>query len=73
MSSYIEAPQPPGQSADVDAILDATHLAPGSYDATICLHSNDATRRKLPIPVHLTVGAAGDGDIFAEGFDGDMP
>jgi len=71
MSTYIEPPSPPGEEVTDDVILDATDLAPGSYDATLCLHTNDAARRKIPIPVHLTVAADDVGRIFAAGFEGD--
>ena len=48
---------------------DATDLAEGTYDANLCLHTNDAARRKVPIPVHFTVGAGAD-DIFDASFEG---
>jgi len=70
MSSYIEPPSPPGEEVTDNVILDATDLAPGSYDATLCLHSNDAARRKIPIPVHFTVAGADAGRIFSAGFEG---
>jgi hypothetical protein len=70
MSTYVEPPSPPGEEVTDNVILDATDLAPGSYDATLCLHTNDATRRKVPIPVHLTVAGADEGRIFGTGFEG---
>ena len=69
LDTYIEAPLGPGASAPVGVILDATDLAEGTYDANLCLHTNDAARRKVPIPVHFTVGAGAD-DIFDASFEG---
>jgi hypothetical protein len=69
LASYIEAPEGPGESIAIDAILDATDLTDGSYEGYICLHSNEAAQTKIPIPVHLHVG---DG-IFGQGFDGAAP
>jgi hypothetical protein len=56
--------------------LDATLLAPGSYDATICLNSNDAANGALRLPLHLdvvgtsymvTATASGGGSITPRG------
>ena len=69
LATYIEAPEGPGESIAIDAILDATDLTAGSYDGYLCLHSNDAAQNKIPIPVHLNVGDA----IFGQGFDGVGP
>ncbi|MEP7044334.1 MAG: hypothetical protein ABI843_14820 [Dokdonella sp.] len=52
--------------------FDATNLAAGEYDATICVFSNDPAYRTHPaaVPVHFNV-APGDNDaIFSDGFDG---
>jgi hypothetical protein len=69
LATYIEAPEGPGESIAVDAILDATDLTDGTYEGYICLHSNDAAQNKIPIPVHLHVGDA----IFDQGFEGAAP
>ena len=69
LDTYIEPPLGHGASAPVGVILDATDLADGTYDANLCLHTNDAARRKVPIPVHFTVGAGAD-DIFDASFEG---
>ncbi|HEY0233297.1 MAG TPA: DUF4394 domain-containing protein [Dokdonella sp.] len=70
VSTYVEPPLPPGEEVTDNVIFDATDLAPGSYDATLCLHTNDATRRKIPLPVHLTVATSEQGSIFRAGFEG---
>ena len=72
LDTYIEPPLGPGASDSVGVILDATDLAAGTYDADLCLHTNDATRRKVPIPVHFTVGAGADA-IFDASFEGGGP
>jgi hypothetical protein len=72
LGSYIEAPLAPGEAQQVDVIYDATDLAPGEYDANLCLHTNDARQRKVPIPVHLSVGAHFDA-IFGASFEGGAP
>lgn len=60
----------------LQAVLDATQLEPGSYDATICLDSNDATNGALRLPLHLdvvgtsytlTATASGGGSIAPSG------
>ncbi|HKE49251.1 MAG TPA: DUF4394 domain-containing protein [Rhodanobacteraceae bacterium] len=73
LDTYIDPPLGAGASESVGVILDATDLDPGSYDAYLCLHTNDATRRQVPIPVHFTVGAAGSDVIFGTSFDGGGP
>jgi len=70
MSTYVEPPSPPGEEVTDDLILDATDLSPGSYEATLCLHSNDAARRKIPMAVHFTVSGTDIGRIFSTGFEG---
>ena len=62
----------PGAIQQVGVIYDATDLAPGEYDANLCLHTNDARQRKVPIPVHLSVGANVDA-IFGGTFEGGAP
>ena len=70
--SYIEPPLAPGAIQQVGVIYDATDLAPGEYDANLCLHTNDARQRKVPIPVHFSVGANRDA-IFRAAFEGGAP
>jgi len=72
LDTYIDPPLAPGASQAIGVIFDATDLDPGEYDANLCLHTTDATRRKVPIPVHLTVGANRDA-IFGASFEGDAP
>jgi len=63
----------PDQShpATVNLGFDATNLAPGSYDANLCIYSNDPAHSRIAIPVHLAVTDSGPADtIFADGFDG---
>ena len=72
LDTYIDPPLGAGASQTIGIIFDATDLDPGEYDAKLCLHTNDATRRKLPLPVHLTVGANRDG-IFDASFEGGAP
>jgi len=72
LSTYIEAPLGPGESRAIDVILDATDLDADSYEGYLCLHSNDAAQRKIPIPVHLTVAPNVD-SIFSQSFDGGAP
>jgi hypothetical protein len=72
LGTYIEAPLVPGATQQVGVIWDATDLAPGEYDADLCLHTNDARQRKVPIPVHLSVGANHDA-IFGASFEGGAP
>lgn len=47
---------------------DATGLAAGTYNASICIASNDAATPVITVPVTLTVTAADL--IFADGFEG---
>ena len=57
--------------ATVNVSFDAAGLAPGDYDANLCVYSNDLSHSRVAIPVHLTVGPAQPVDtIFADGFDG---
>ncbi|TCO38784.1 hypothetical protein [Dokdonella fugitiva] len=55
-----------------DVTFDATMLAPGDYEASICVFSNDPARRTQPVivPVHFNVVPAADDELFADGFDG---
>ena len=72
LDTYIDPPLAAGASRTIGIIFDATDLDPGEYDAKLCLHTNDATQRKLPLPVHLTVGANRE-TIFGASFDGGAP
>jgi hypothetical protein len=51
----------------VGVLLDAASLAPGVYEADICLHSNDPVNDPLALPVTFTVTVADF--IFADGFE----
>ncbi|MBA8889359.1 hypothetical protein FHW12_003602 [Dokdonella fugitiva] len=55
-----------------DVTFDATALAPGDYAASICVFSNDPTRRTRPaiVPVHFNVAPAAGDALFGDGFDG---
>jgi hypothetical protein len=52
---------------------DATGLAPGTYDALLCVDSNDAANPTVVVPVEFTVEAGENDGIFCDGFelDGD--
>jgi hypothetical protein len=56
----------PGARADVALAIDASALAAGTYQAVLCLRSDDPYRHLVPLRVNLHV--AGD-PIFADGFD----
>lgn len=47
----------PGGSEDVDVIIDTSSLAPGDYEASICVNSNDPQNPIVAVPVSLTVTA----------------
>ncbi len=63
-------------SSAVTVTMDATDLAAGSYDADLCIASNDATNPQVTVPVSFTVTASGgdpcsaEDSIFCDGFDG---
>ena len=62
---------PAGGSSDATVTFDATGLSDGTYDANLCVASNDAANRTVIVPVTLTVGnAPPDDTIFKDGFDG---
>lgn len=46
--------------------FDGAALADGSYGANLCLYSNDPLRRRLTLPVSLSLGSD---SLFADGFD----
>jgi hypothetical protein len=56
------------QSLRID--LDAAALADGTYRADLRLYSNDPLRRRLTLPVQLSVGAD---VLFGDGFDTNQP
>jgi plastocyanin len=53
----------------VNVTLDATALAPGVYNANVCVHSNDAANALVPVPVEFTVNVSTADQIFTSGFD----
>ena len=57
----------PQSQQTITATLDPSGLAPGSYNATLCVASSDPRNRRLPVRVTFNVGDR----IFASGFDGD--
>ncbi len=67
-------PDPPsgttagGASRDVVLGFDATGLAPGTYEATLTITSNDPATPAVEVPVTLTVTDPDDA-IFADGFE----
>jgi hypothetical protein len=56
----------PSESQAASLRLDATGLAPGRYEALLCLFSNDPRNRFVTLPVSIDVSADW---IFADGFD----
>ncbi len=58
----------PGGSDDVTVTFDATSLSEGTYDANLCVHSDDPNNRTVTVPVEFTVGTGND-IIFQNGFD----
>ena len=59
----------PGGSDPVTVTMDATSLAAGTYNANVCVNSNDTTQRHVAVPVTFTV-TGGNDIIFQDGFDG---
>lgn len=57
---------PPTQ---VNVTLDATTLAPGVYNANVCVQSNDAANALVPVPVEFTVNVSNADEVFTNGFD----
>ena len=53
----------------VNVTLDATALAPGVYNADVCVHSNDEANALVPVPVEFTVNVSTADQIFTNGFD----
>jgi hypothetical protein len=60
----------PDGTTPVTVTFDATSLSSGTYNATLCVQSNDLSRVVLPVPVSFTVDAGTNDRIFADGFDG---
>ena len=58
-----------GENQTITVDLDATALAEGTYEANLCLRSNDPYRHT--VPVHVTFAVDGEADVvFKDGFDG---
>lgn len=55
-------------SQAIGVTLDATALAAGTYEANLCLRSNDPYRHTAPVHVTFEVGSVSD-TVFADGFD----
>jgi subtilisin-like proprotein convertase family protein len=55
-----------GNTDSVDVTLDSTGLAPGTYDAHLCVNSNDPDTPLVDVPVSLTVE---DTMPFLDGFE----
>jgi len=53
----------------VNVTLDATTLAPGVYNADVCVHSNDEANALVPVPVEFTVNVSAADQVFTNGFD----
>ncbi len=70
-----EGIEAPSGVADVPVRFDAQGLAPGTYEANVCVFSNDPARRNHPlsVPARLTVTADTGERIFTDGFDGEVP
>ncbi len=45
----------PGSSTDLTVTIDSTGLAPGDYEAAVCIASNDLDEALVSVPVFLTV------------------
>jgi subtilisin family serine protease len=54
-----------GESDDVTVTFDSTGLAEGSYEALLCVNSNDPNNPLVEVPVTLTVVAAQYGVLLA--------
>ena len=54
-------------AASLDVTFDATSLTAGLYNASVCVHSNDAGNPLVAVPVAFTVSA--DDTVFEDGFD----
>ncbi len=65
-SGTVVVGDPPTQ---VNVTLDATTLAPGVYNANVCVQSNDTANPLVPVPVEFTVNVSATDRIFTSGFD----
>lgn len=59
-----------GQTSNVGVTADSTGLAVDTYEATLCVRSNDEDSPVVEVPVSFNVTAATP-EIFADGFEGD--
>lgn len=60
-----------GATAELAVSFDASTLAPGTYHANLCVHSNVRSNRLFAVPVEFVVNGADR--LFADGFDGAAP
>ncbi|WP_331652066.1 hypothetical protein [Dokdonella sp.] len=56
-------------SADVTIGVDASGLVAGTYTATLCVQTSDASHATVAVPVTLDVAGSGLDLIFSDGFD----
>lgn len=61
-----------GDSQTVTVTGNATGMAPGTYEALICVHSNDPEYPRIDLTVTMEVTAQPPA-IFSDGFEGDDP
>jgi len=54
----------PGESLDIDLMIDASNLMPGSYDLTLRFMTNSTVTPTVDIPVLLTVTEGGNGLLW---------
>lgn len=60
---------PGGGNDPVTVTFDATSLSAGTYDANICVNTNDQNARQEAVPVTFNVTGSSNDEIFANGFD----
>ena len=58
-----------GSTTPVTITFDAGDLAAGTYNANLCVQSNDLSHRVVAVPVAFTVGTGVADRVFADGFD----
>jgi uncharacterized repeat protein (TIGR01451 family) len=56
---------PGGQTSNVTVSVNATGVAPGTYEALLCVNSNDAANPVVEVPVGLEVTAPGNSVIIS--------
>ena len=61
-----------GSSTPVTVMVDTATLGAGSYSASLCVGTDDPLHPLFVVPVDLDVTANVD-EIFANGFEGDLP